>query len=489
MRSKCYWPISFVLVSCFLVISTGSTNAQSVRKSDAPFLGWNSYDCYGTVIDEPLLKDNLDAFILKLKPHGYKYFVIDAGWYGHNDLKPGLKWPSEGDPRYVAYDEYGRFVPSKVLFPNGLKDIIEHAHKHGLKFGLHLMRGISREVVKKNLPIKGTNYFAADIANKKDTCNWSSLCYGVDMDKPGAQEYYDSVVELVAGWGVDFIKYDDIVHKPREIEAIVRSIQKSRKEIELSISPGGDVNPDHLETYKKADMIRITRDIWDLDKDIQITFERWEKMQPFAGQGFWLDMDMIPFGHIRINYPKSTFYAKSTRGYDRQDYFTSEQKRTFITQRAMAASPLFMGGSLTSSPSYVFELITNADMLECNQNGVTGTLQTRIEDYSTKVDVWKTPHNSKANEGWIGIFNRNPYNEIIQLDKDKLGLKKDVSYELYDIWAKKYIEDKDTTFYMIEPNDVVFIRYKAKSNKKQYSLSQITIPDSIVELLQECAMK
>jgi hypothetical protein len=462
MKSKHNWLISLLLISLLLVLSANNTNAQSVKKSSSPFLGWNSFDCYGGVITGTILKENLDAFILKLKPYGYNYFVIDGGWFRSHELKPGLQWPTDGDPKFISYDEYGRYLPSKSRFPDGFKDIIEHAHKHGIKFGVHLMRGIAKEVVNKNLPIKGTKYFASDIANKQDTCNWSSLSYGVDMDKPGAQEYYDSVIDLVAGWGVDFIKYDDIVHKPREIEAIVKAIQKSGREIYLSISPGHDINPEFVETYKKTDMVRITRDIWDLDKDIQITFERWEKMQPFSGQGFWLDMDMIPFGHIRIHNPKNAFYAKSTRGNERQDYFTSEQKRTFITQRAMAASPIFMGGALTSSPNYVFELITNADMLECNQNGVTGSLQTRIDDYSVKVDVWKTPHRNKDNEGWIGIFNRNPYNEIIQLDKEKLGLKKGVSYELYDIWAKKAIEDKDTDYYMIEPNDVVFIHYKAK---------------------------
>jgi len=462
MNAKQKLLLNVIFISLFLLISLNQINAQSAKKLKAPYLGWNSFDCYGTAINEALLKENLDAFIVKLKPYGYEYFVIDAGWYGYSELKPGMKWPSDGDPRHFTYDEYGRFCPSKELFPNGFKEIIAHAHNHGLKFGLHLMRGISREAVEKNLPVKGTKYFAADIANKKDTCNWSKLNYGVDMDKPGSQDYYTSVIELVASWGVDFIKFDDIVHKPKEIEAVAKAIEKSGRKIEFNVSPGGEVNPDHLETYKKADMIRITRDVWDLDKDIQITFERWEKMQPYAGQGFWLDMDMIPFGHIRISYPKNINYAKSTRGYDRQDYFTSEQKRTFITQRAMAASPLFMGGSLVSSPQYVFELITNADMLECNQNGITGVLQKRIEDYSIKVDVWKTPHRSKENEGWIGIFNRNPYEEIIKLDKEQLGLKKDVSYELYDIWAKKYLDDKESDFYIVEPNDVIFIRYKGK---------------------------
>lgn len=450
-----------LIVLCF-VLSQSLARAQSSNQTSAPFLGWNSYDCYGTHINETLLKKNLDAFIERLKPHGYEYFVIDAGWYRHYDLKPGLKWRSDGDQVHLSYDEYGRYVTSEVLFPNGFKEIIKHANKHGIKFGLHLMRGIPREAVEKNLPVKDSNYFARDIADTNDICNWSTLNYGVNMDKPGSQEYYNSVIELVAGWGVDFIKYDDIVHKPREIEAVLKAIEKSGRDIVLSISPGGNVNPEFVETYKKADMIRITRDIWDLDKDIQITFERWEKMEPFAGQGFWLDMDMIPFGHIRINYPKNIHYANSSRGYERQDYFTYAQKKTFITQRAMAASPLFMGGSLISSPNFVFELITNADMLECNQNGKTGKIETRISDYGTNVDVWKTPHRTRADEGWIGIFNRNDYVEIIELDKEQLGLKKDTSYKLYEIWTKKDIKCNESIFFEIEPDGVIFLHFSSK---------------------------
>ncbi len=425
-------------------------------------MGWNSYDCYGTHINAELTWKNLEAFIEKLKPYGYDYFVLDAGWYRYYDLKPGEIWPTDGDERHLTMDEFGRYVPAEFYFPEGFGKIVEYAHKHGVKFGLHLMRGIPREAVEKDLPIKGTKYFARDVATKNDTCNWNNLNYGVDMDKPGAQEYYKSVVELVASWGVDFIKYDDIVHKPREIEAVLKAIEKSGRDIVLSISPGGDINPEFVETYKKADMIRITRDIWDLDKDIQITFERWETMQPYAGQGFWIDMDMIPFGHIRINYPKNIHYARSTRGYERQDYFTYAQKKTFITQRAMAASPLFMGGSLISSPNFVFELITNTDMLACNQNGITGKLETRISDYSTHVDVWKTPHRTIADEGWIGIFNRNDYIEIIELDKEQLGLKKDTSYKLLNIWAKKEIDDDESIFFEIAPDGVIFLHYSSK---------------------------
>ncbi|MEX0982597.1 MAG: glycoside hydrolase family 27 protein [Bacteroidales bacterium] len=451
-----------VFMLILLMLANGSLSAQYTNKTSAPLLGWNSYDCYGTHINEKLTHENMDAFIQKLKPYGYEYFVLDAGWFAHYDLKPGEIWPTDGDKRYLNIDEYGRFIPSDVLFPNGLKEAIDKAHNHGVKFGLHMMRGIPREAVEKDLPIKGTNYSARDIANVNDTCNWSSLMYGVDMDKPGAQEYYNSVMELMAEWGVDFIKYDDIVHKPREINAVADAIENAGRDIVLSISPGNDINPQYYETYSRAEMIRISRDIWDLQEDIDISFERWEQILPYADKGFWLDMDMIPFGHIRISETLTLNALNSGRGYERMDNLSYAQKKTFITQRAMAASPLFMGGALTSSPQIVFELITNEDMLVCNQNGVTGELVTRVDTYAEKVDVWKTHHKSNENEGWIGIFNRNYYKELIKLDKEELGLVKSASYQLYDIWGKRIVEDSDDIIFEIPGNDVIFIHFKNK---------------------------
>jgi hypothetical protein len=445
-----------LLLFVFTVVGAG---AQTSLQPGAPFLGWNSYDCYGSYINEKLTNENLDAFINKLKPHGYEYFVLDAGWYRHYDLKPGEIWPTDGDKAYLNIDKYGRFIPSEVLFPNGLKAIIDKAHNHGIKFGLHMMRGIPREAVEKNMPIKGTVYSAKDIANVNDTCNWSSLMYGIDMDKPGAQDYYNSVLELMAKWGVDFIKYDDIVHKPREINAVADALEKTGRNIALSISPGNDINPEYYETYQRADMIRISRDVWDLQKDIDINFERWEQILPYADKGFWLDMDMIPFGHIRINYPLTLNKLNSSRGYERMDNFSYSQKKTFITQRAMAASPLFMGGAVTTSPKIVIELITNADMLACNQNGVTGELVKRFSTYATQVDVWKTSVRNSPNEGWIAVFNRNPYLEFIEIEKENLGLNKDASYRLFDIWGKNTIEDKESFVFEIPGNDVVFIKY------------------------------
>jgi alpha-galactosidase len=461
MKSQNHLLRSLVLLSIFAMVTFASVVAQTTPKRTSPLLGWNSYNCYGIHINEKQTWENLEAFIYKLKPSGYEFFVIDAGWYQIYNLKPNQLWPMDGDKRELEIDAFGRFIPSRTYFPNGFKAIVDHAKKHNVKFGLHMMRGIPRVAVEKNLPIKGTKYFARDIANVSDTCSWSTLMYGIDMNKPGAQEYYNSVVELMSSWGVEFIKYDDIVHKPQEIEAVVKAINKNAKRIYLSISPGDDIDPKYYDTYKKADMIRISRDIWDLKEDIEISFHQWDSLKNYANKGFWLDMDMIPFGHIRIDYPVSRNKLQAKRGYERMDYFSYAQKKSFITQRAMAASPLFMGGALTTSPNIVFELITNNDMLACNQNGITGSLVTRISDYGSKIDVWKTPHRTNKNEGWIGVFNRNSYMDIVKFNKSELGLETAFEYQFYDIWGKRVIENSETIVFEIPADDVVFIKYKS----------------------------
>jgi hypothetical protein len=184
------------------------------RLTPRPPLGWNSYDSFGCFINERRALENLRVFVERLKPHGYEYFVLDAGWFRQFELA-GREFPTKDDPYRVLSDELGRPVPAPCFFPNGLTPIADACHAAGVKFGIHMMRGISRNSPR-----------ARDIANTSDTCSWCPDNFGVDMAKPGAQAYYDSIVELLASWGVDFIKYDDIMGKPPEVEAVANAIER-----------------------------------------------------------------------------------------------------------------------------------------------------------------------------------------------------------------------------------------------------------------------
>ena len=168
--------------------------------SPTPPMGWNSWDCYGAGVWESNVIANADYMDTKLKSHGWNLVTIDIQWYeplAHTDRYRRGAW--------VQMDEYGRLLPAPNRFPmtaetHSFKAMGDYLHAKGLKFGLHLMRGIPRQAVDNTngTPILGTSYKAADIADKAHSCFWNQDMYGVDMTKPGAQEYYDSVFALMA---------------------------------------------------------------------------------------------------------------------------------------------------------------------------------------------------------------------------------------------------------------------------------------------------
>lgn len=446
---------------------------NSIILTPKPPMGWNSFDSYGVYLYESAAKANLEIFANKLKPYGYEYFVIDAGWFGEFKLKPGTNFPVEKHARILNFNQYGLLQPSKTYFPNGLKPIIERCHTLGLKFGLHLMRGIPRAAVVANTQVKGTKYFARDVADTLSICTWNQQNFGINMSKPGAQEFYNSLINQMAEWGVDFIKYDDIVPFPEEVKAVAKAIAQCGKPIVLSLSPGGNVNPNNLEAFEMSQSLRVTPDIWDDQKGIDECFEVWKKWQGKARPGFWIDMDMIPFGQLQMmstkpdgvkgNESKNELLAKMNKGeltpfellagkgFNRWSEFSKDQMYTFITLRALSASPLMMGGDLPTLDNFSYKLITHKEILSCNQNAVMGSL---IYENS-KIEVWKTPNNT-GKGGWIGIFNRTDKPKSLTLEAKDLGVDEKVSKKLFDIWNNKKI---DSLNFKINANGVVFLMY------------------------------
>lgn len=452
------------LMCCYLLTPLTVSATEQEELAQTPPMGWNSFDSYGVYLHEKAALANLEAMAEILKPHGYEYFVIDNGWFGEYKLQEGTIYPAEKHAHDIRINEYGHFLPSKVYFPNGLQPIADRAHELGLKFGLHLMRGIPRKAYDLDLPIKGTQYTARDIANTdpEENCTWCQYCYAVDMTKPGAQEWYDGLIQHIADMGVDFIKYDDIVPHPDEVEAVAKAIRKTGKPIVLSLSPGNEVDPEAIESFKQSNMLRVTKDVWDEQQYIDECFKAWRKWQGKEEPGFWIDMDMIPFGQLQLMSPPSANAEKSVmakgdialagKGVKRQSQLTKPQMRTFITMRALAASPLMMGGDLPKLDDYSLKLITDPEMLACNQNGVMASLQQDADGFET----WKAGKKGSEGEGWIGVFNRQDKEAAVELTEKRLGLD-GADYTLVDVWASQPVKFGQTV--KLEPNDALFIKY------------------------------
>jgi len=465
MKSKAtVVPVILGLILSFLPPAVGAPS-RIQEFAPKPPLGFNSFDSYLTYLSEDKARALIDVMAEKYLPFGYEYFVMDAGWARNVELYPGSMFPRKRIG--VAMDEFGLLEPCKMYFPSGLKALADYSHKKGLKFGVWIIRGIPREAVERNLPIKGTPYFARDIAETKSTCVWNPENYGVDMTKPGAQAYYNALINKLAGWGVDFVKVDDVVPNPAEIVAVAKAIEDGGHKMVYSLSPGDVHHPAHLVYYRRANMLRITRDIWDDPLSVEKGFYAWEQFRGTERPGFWPDLDMIPFGRLLVvatdNIPNVPAERRA-----RQSRFSPAQMKTFITQRAMAASPLIIGGDLLTMDDFSCRLLTNREMLACNQNGVMGTNVYRAGN----VDVWLTPHATDPLKGWIGIFNRTKSDRKVTLTKQELGFFAfEESYnlrptrrsvQLRDVWSGKTFPLGGEHTFDLPEEDVVFMAFAMK---------------------------
>jgi len=323
-----------------------------------PPMGWNSWDNFATTVTEAQTKQQADVMSADLKAHGWQYIVVDIQWY-----EPGAESHAYRDDAVLTMDDYGRLQPAPNRFPSaadgdGFTELAAYVHSKGLKFGLHLMRGIPRQAVEKDLPVLGTEYTAQDIANTDSICPWNPDMYGVDMSKPGAQAYYNSVFSMFADWGVDYVKVDDISRPYHdhadEIEAIRKAIDNTGRPIVLSLSPGATAltAADHVQQH--ANLWRISDDFWDRWLSIREQFTRLAKWNPHRITGSWPDADMLPLGVINLG--------------ERHSRFTPDEQYTLMSLWSIARSPLMMGGDLTQLDPFTLSLLNNDEVLTVNQH-------------------------------------------------------------------------------------------------------------------------
>ncbi len=338
-------------------------------------MGWNSWDSYGLTIDEADYRANTTV-LAGLKQFGWEYSVIDEGWYMENPFGDKV------ESRKYLWDANGILIPVLSRFPSsaggaGFKPIADWVHSQGLKFGIHIVRGIPRQVVKDNLPIAGSNFHAADAADMGDPCPWDEGNWGI-KDNAAGQAYYDSMMKLYAGWGMDFIKVDcvsDHPYRPVEIRQIAEAIRKTGRPIVLSLSPGPTALQYADFVGKYSQMWRITDDHWDVWKvehkagegefpfGTADAFDRLAQWAPHVRPGNWPDDDMLPFGWLG---PHPGWQDA------RQSRLTHDEERTEFTLWAIARSPLILGTNLTRLDDFTRSLITNKDVLEISQKTVAG---------------------------------------------------------------------------------------------------------------------
>jgi hypothetical protein len=386
-----------LVVAMFLTPGSGA-QAQATRPFHAwaptPPMGWNSWDCFGAGVNEEQTLANADYMEKHLKSHGWNFVTIDIQWY-----EPLAHTDQYRKNAALEMDVSGRLLPAANRFPltretRSFKPIADALHRKGLKFGLHLLRGIPRQAVVQNVPILGTDVQAADIADKNDICRWNDDMFGVDMSKPGAQAYYDSVFALLASWEIDLVKVDDLsrpYHKA-EIEAIRKAIDKTGRPIVFSTSPGNTPLDQGEHVAAHANIWRISDDFWDNWGALYEQFDRLDRWTPYRGPGHFPDADMLPLGEIRTWDPKN-----------HHTHFTHDEQVTLMTLWCIARSPLIVGADLPGNDDFTLSLLTNDEVLAVNQRSTNNRqLSAKANRIIWMADAVDSP------DKYVAIFNANP---------------------------------------------------------------------------------
>jgi hypothetical protein len=399
-------------------------------------MGWNSWDSYGLTVTESEFKENASWLAQNLKSHGWQYAVVDEGWYLVNpEAKP--------ESFHFVLDAQGRYIPAANRFPSavkaaGFKPLADAVHAQGLKFGLHIIRGIPKEAVAKNTQISGSAYRASDAADQSDTCPWNKDNYGVKYT-PAGQAYYDSVAQLYASWGVDFVKVDCIAshpYKADEIHMFSEALRKTGRPIVLSLSPGPAPLDKADELAKYAQMWRISDDFWDhwgprkpndWSQGLRGQFQTAAQWAPLTQSGHWPDADMLPIGYLG---------PRPGEGAARQTVLTADEQRTLITLWAIFRSPLIMGGNLTKMDPGTTSLLSNDEVLAVNQHAHG---QRAVINEATKV-IWLS-HDDRSQSVYLGLFNVADQPQTIVFPLQPLGLGAGV--HVRDLWAHKDLPSTD----------------------------------------------
>ncbi len=415
-----------------------------------PPLGWNSWDSYGLRINEQQFRDNLEAFAAKLKPFGYSYAVIDEGWYMVNpEDRP------KPDLLKYALDENGRFIPVPVRFPSALQSnknvgfeaLGQWVHSKGLKFGVHVIRGIPRESVTRNLPIERSSFVAQDAADQNDPCPWDPTSWGI-KDNEAGQAWYDSLLRQFAGWGVDFLKVDCIAdhpYKPAEIRQIERAIQRSGREIVLSLSPGPTAVERHAEVAELAQMWRISDDVWDLWETgqqkwpigVKNQFDNTARWAQYTRPGAWPDADMLPIGELRP-FPDVGPGARHTR-------LTPTEQQTLLSLWAMARSPLIVGANLTLLDEPTLRILTNPDILRIDQAATASRQVLRDGD----LVVWTA--DLPAGQHALAAFNLGERPIPFDRSYDSFGLRRG-PHKAKNAWTGERLQPSERLGTTLEPH-------------------------------------
>ena len=473
------------MLLAFLIFALPTFFAHGTASSaNPPFRGWNSYDSYCWCINETQFLDNARGVSKYLKQYGYNYVVIDFLWF-----------QNISNSTDVFIDKYGRPQPDPVRFPHGMAYIADQVHEMGLKFGIHIMRGVTSKAIHKNTPIlnisSNTTVLSGattkDIYLESNDCPWHSSMYGINTSHPDSRPFIQSLYyQYFNEWNVDFIKNDCMYGGNFVYDQIVQVssvIDELNKDCIYSLSPGNYSAPNVLGN--KIDNIvssyRITGDTWDKWDEIKRHFivsgqfaNATDMIGHTPGLGSYNtsypDLDMLPIGYIAEPIGNNGIPNETGFGPNRMCNLTQSQQRCLFTLWSIMKSPLLFGGLVYDrnianyslvNDTFTYSLLINEYALKVNSYGYGIKQISSSYDSSgdTMVEsVWRTQvMNNNELEYYVGLFNLGDEIKSINVSLNQI-VNNVTRCHATNCYTKEKMNVTNVIQQQVPPNDVLFFQ-------------------------------
>jgi hypothetical protein len=425
-----------------VVGSGAAAHAEANGVGLTPALGWSSWSYVRH--DPTAATIEAQAAAMKssgLAHAGYQYVNVDDFWY----QCPGSQGPN--------VDQYGRWVTDPTRFPasgaeDGVQVVADYVHNKGLKFGLYVTPGISKQAVAQNTAIEGTPYHADDIATTTAEKNYNCRgMVGIDYSKPGAQAFINSWANEFASWGVDYIKIDGVgTSDVGDVQAWSQALQQTGRPIHLELSnslaisaaptwaqysngwrTGGDIECYGCESGGSSYPLTA----W---SSVASRFNQVANWQPYGGPGAFNDYDSLELGN------------------GANDGLTLNERMTQMSLWSLAASPLILGTDLTNLDPTDLKLLKNKDVLAVDQDAIDAS---RIVSGATQQVFAKTEANGDV---IVGLFNTSTVPQVVSTSAASLGLASNAPYLLNDLWSEDTTEAWNVVSASVPPHGVALYR-------------------------------
>ena len=428
------------------VLQNASAEDNGLERT--PVLGWSSWSFLRKHPTAAQIKAQALALHNSgLQEIGYQYVNLDDFWY----QCPGPQGPN--------VDPYGRWMTDSSRFPaqgntDGIKVVADYIHSLGMKFGTYVTPGISRQAVSRNTPIKDTSYTAAQIADASVEEN-NYNCKGmvrINYNKPGAQEYTNSWVNMLAEWGVDYIKIDGMKNSNApDVKAWSNAIRQSGRPMVLDVTQGSFTSAIAPTLMKFANQWEFAPDVecYRCEKggssypltswtDVAKRFNYVAEWQPYAGPGAFNDYDSIEIGN------------------GSNDGLTPVERQTQISLWALGAAPLILGVDLTQlDPTDLQKYLENSAVLAVDQDSIAAKRVLNTANH--QVFVKREPNGDTI----VGLFNIGGKPEEVTVPASTVGLPENESgYSLHDLWTGETKKTSSTISAIVPSHGVVLYRVR-----------------------------